>query len=114
MGLAKDCALFAAVLKIADFLALDGLLSTLLSSDIAVNDDALLQACLDCFPPLTTLVAPLGGVAKEEMELRLSQVMSLSDRVALLDAVLTKAGATKLSWVQLEKCDGLYLVDKTA
>ena len=40
MGLAKDCALFAAVLKIAGFLALDGLVSTLLSSDSAVNDDA--------------------------------------------------------------------------
>eukprot|EP01050_Picozoa_sp_SAG11_P027439 SAG11_NODE_6950_length_1220_cov_2.143622_2_plen_199_part_00 len=106
MGLAKDCALYVAVLKTADFLALDGLVSALLST---VSDDALQQAVLDSFPPLASLVAPLGGLTGEEMEERLSRVTTLTDRVALLGAMVTKAGASKLSWAQLQKCDGLYL-----
>jgi hypothetical protein len=105
-GLAKDCVLYVAVLKMADFFALDGLVSALL---ITVNDDAMHQACLDSFPPLASLVAPLGDLAEEEIAERLSRVIGLSDRVALLSAMITETGASKLTWVQLEKCDGLYL-----
>jgi hypothetical protein len=105
-GLAKDCVLYVAVLKMADFFALDGLVSALLS---IVSDDALQQAVLDSFPPLASLVAPLGGLAEEEMEERLSRVTTLTDRVSLLGAMVTKAGASKLRWAQLQKCDGLYL-----
>ena len=106
VGLSKDCVVYVSVLKVAHFLALDGLVSAVLST---VSDDALHQACLDSFPPLASLVAPLGDLAEEEIAERLSRVMGLSDRVALLNAMITETGTSKLSWVQLEKCDGLYL-----
>jgi hypothetical protein len=110
-----DPASFADVLKLADFLAIDSLVSALFSSLSADSDAALLQACLDSFASLELLLAPLVGIPEEEMKDKLSRTaLCLSDQVELLGAMNTKVGAARLSWVHLEKCDGLYLVDKTA
>ena len=75
---------------------------------------AVRESQAESFPSLASLLAPLAGATEEEMEGRLSSVVDLADQLALLAAVNTEKGAAGLSWVQLEKCDGLHLVDKTS
>eukprot|EP01050_Picozoa_sp_SAG11_P034020 SAG11_NODE_11832_length_736_cov_1.018838_2_plen_145_part_01 len=81
--LAKDCALYASALKVADFLALDTLVSSLLSSLGVDGGIGLLRACAASFPPLVSRLSARLGVDEEKTQ-------------ELLDLVVAKAGASAL------------------
>jgi hypothetical protein len=106
---AKDCALYAAVYTVADFLGLDPLLSTLLSSLGADGGIGLLRACMGSFPLLASRLAPkLGQHIDEE------QTQALLEAVLACDDAATDGDkSAALSWVQLELCDqGLSAEEK--
>ena len=103
--LAKDCALYAAVFTVADFLGLDSLLSTLLSSLGVDGGIGLLRACIKSFPPLASRLAPkLGQHIDEKKTQALLEAVLACD-----DAATDEEKSAALDWVQLQLCDGKYL-----
>lgn len=86
-----ESSLFASLVSIADFLALDGLLDLLLCSFGTTEN---LQAAVEAVPQLPTLLVG---------RLRMSDETAVS---TLLEA--TNSPET-LTWEQLEQCDGKFL-----
>eukprot|EP01050_Picozoa_sp_SAG11_P006044 SAG11_NODE_454_length_9347_cov_4.117539_2_plen_87_part_00 len=82
--LAKDSALYASVLKVADFWGIDTLVSSLLSSLGVDGGIGLLRACAESFPPLASRLAAKLGLDEEKTQ-------------ELLDLVVAEAGASALN-----------------